>query len=335
MIEQHSYTGDYTNRYKFNGKELDEETGFYYYGARYYNPKFSIWLSVDPLAEKFPSISPYVYCAKNPINAIDPDGREVAEPPTNGIPQYIDNSGVYFWDANKKAYEHYKYTDSSREHYSFSGYYKVNSSSRAVGNASYINGQTTTITEPCFSEKARAFGLGMSEKLRSYEGNGTIKGAGFKINGEIGINAYSIAFDLGTYSSKENTVGFYSKFSVNTKDFDLSVGVTNGGASAGSALLAIIPKFDVGASMYVNTQKSLDMSLNSSTTNAVQAQYGLFRVGGNDGGEYNIGFGFGSGIFKNTALPFLNPDKGINVNSTKSQPINILTGSTKEFNLNQ
>lgn len=75
MIEQHSDSGDYTNRYKFNGKELDEETGFYYYGARYYNPKFSIWLSVDPLAEKFPNMSPYVYCNDNPINMIDPDGR--------------------------------------------------------------------------------------------------------------------------------------------------------------------------------------------------------------------------------------------------------------------
>ena len=75
MIEQHSYSGDYTNSYKFNGKELDEETGFYYYGARYYNPKFSIWLSVDPLAEKFPNASPYNYCLGNPINLVDPDGR--------------------------------------------------------------------------------------------------------------------------------------------------------------------------------------------------------------------------------------------------------------------
>ena len=75
MIEQHSYSGDYTNRYKFNGKELDEETGFYYYGARYYNPKFSIWLSVDPLAEKFPNVNPYVYCNDNPVNLVDPDGR--------------------------------------------------------------------------------------------------------------------------------------------------------------------------------------------------------------------------------------------------------------------
>ena len=76
MMEQHSYTGDYTNRYKFNGKELDEETGFYYYGARYYNPKFSIWLSVDPLAEKFPNVNPYVYCNDNPVNLVDLDGMQ-------------------------------------------------------------------------------------------------------------------------------------------------------------------------------------------------------------------------------------------------------------------
>lgn len=77
MFEQHSYTEDYNNPYKFNGKELDEETGFYYYGARYYDPKISLWLSVDPLAEDYPSISPYCYVANNPINAIDPDGRKI------------------------------------------------------------------------------------------------------------------------------------------------------------------------------------------------------------------------------------------------------------------
>ena len=65
----------YNSPYKFNGKELDEETGLYYYGARYYDPKVSIWLSVDPLAEKFPSISPYTYCLNNPITMMDPDGR--------------------------------------------------------------------------------------------------------------------------------------------------------------------------------------------------------------------------------------------------------------------
>ncbi len=77
MAEQHSLTEDYSNPYKFNGKELDEATGLYYYGARYYDPRISTWISVDPLAEKYPNISPYVYCADNPINAIDPDGRKI------------------------------------------------------------------------------------------------------------------------------------------------------------------------------------------------------------------------------------------------------------------
>ena len=70
----------YNSPYKFNGKELDEETGLYYYGARYYDPKVSNWLSVDPLAEKFPNASPYNYCLDNPINLIDPDGRDIVLP---------------------------------------------------------------------------------------------------------------------------------------------------------------------------------------------------------------------------------------------------------------
>ncbi|WP_041252042.1 RHS repeat-associated core domain-containing protein [Flavobacterium indicum] len=71
-------------KYKFNGKELDEETGFYYYGARYYNPKFSVWLSTDPLAEKYPDFNPYNYCMQNPINLIDPDGRYPRNPRIRG-----------------------------------------------------------------------------------------------------------------------------------------------------------------------------------------------------------------------------------------------------------
>jgi RHS repeat-associated protein len=76
MAEQRPSTYFATN-YKFNGKELDEETGLYYYGARYYDPRISIWYSVDPLAEKYPGVNPYVYCLQNPVNMIDPDGRDV------------------------------------------------------------------------------------------------------------------------------------------------------------------------------------------------------------------------------------------------------------------
>ncbi len=75
LVDEH--LNSYNTPYKFNSKELDEETGNYYYGARYYNPKWSIWLSVDPLTEKFYDVSPYAYTLNNPINYIDPDGRDV------------------------------------------------------------------------------------------------------------------------------------------------------------------------------------------------------------------------------------------------------------------
>jgi RHS repeat-associated protein len=69
-----SYTS-FSSRFRFNGKEWDEETGNFYYGARYYDPKMSVWLSVDPLAHKLPHLTPYCFSNNNPVNMVDPDGR--------------------------------------------------------------------------------------------------------------------------------------------------------------------------------------------------------------------------------------------------------------------
>jgi RHS repeat-associated protein len=63
--------------YTFSGKEKDVETGYGYFGARYYDSGLSIWLSVDPMSDKYPSMSPYNYCANNPVILVDPDGREI------------------------------------------------------------------------------------------------------------------------------------------------------------------------------------------------------------------------------------------------------------------
>ena len=70
FVEEHRSSNN--SPYKFNGKELDEETGWYYYGARYYDPRISVWLSVDPLAEQ--TMTPYQYTYQNPINLTDPTG---------------------------------------------------------------------------------------------------------------------------------------------------------------------------------------------------------------------------------------------------------------------
>ncbi|MCH8547159.1 MAG: RHS repeat-associated core domain-containing protein [Cryomorphaceae bacterium] len=58
-------------------KQDYEQTGLYYYGARYYNPRLSVWLSVDPLYYHPNQVdkSPYAYVWNNPVNLVDPDGR--------------------------------------------------------------------------------------------------------------------------------------------------------------------------------------------------------------------------------------------------------------------
>ena len=80
----------------FTGKERDSETGFSYFGARYYDSDILTgWLSVDPMADKYPGLSPYAYCggtrptgadehrliefniANNPVKLVDPDGEEI------------------------------------------------------------------------------------------------------------------------------------------------------------------------------------------------------------------------------------------------------------------
>ena len=94
FVEEHRSSNN--SPYKFNGKELDEETGWYYYGARYYDPRISVWLSVDPLANVdylmnneayingehnggvFNSFNhnSYAYTYQNPVVLIDPNGKQ-------------------------------------------------------------------------------------------------------------------------------------------------------------------------------------------------------------------------------------------------------------------
>ncbi|MBE0393813.1 hypothetical protein BJQ96_03686 [Flavobacterium sp. PL0002] len=96
LFEEHS--SSFSSPYLFNGKELDRETNLSYYGARYLDMKTSLWLSVDPLAEKFSNQSPYSFCFNNPIRYTDPTGMA----PDDFVQR---NDGSIYWDnnANSKA----------------------------------------------------------------------------------------------------------------------------------------------------------------------------------------------------------------------------------------
>lgn len=118
------HLNSYNTPFKSNGKELDDEievrdsptlktikigrqTGNYYYGARYYDPKTSIWLSVDPLAEQMPSWSSYNYTFSNPIKYTDSTGMapEIAESPDDWIRNNKTGKIEWFMNDESGAYD--------------------------------------------------------------------------------------------------------------------------------------------------------------------------------------------------------------------------------------
>lgn len=73
-----SYVSSADFRFRFTGKERDiAETGYDYFGARYYDARIGRWMSADQLAEKYPQWSPFVYAMNDPIKFVDPDGKRV------------------------------------------------------------------------------------------------------------------------------------------------------------------------------------------------------------------------------------------------------------------
>ena len=61
--------------------------------ARHYNSDLSIWLSVDPMSDKYPGTSPYTYCGNNPVRLVDPDGRDPIYGRANGGIAKIEDDG--------------------------------------------------------------------------------------------------------------------------------------------------------------------------------------------------------------------------------------------------
>ena len=121
VLEQNRYypfgerTGDESgrymedNRYRFNAKEeqVIGDIGLIDYGARFYDPLMARWTTPDPLAEKYYGISPYAFCNNNPVNFVDPDGRDWYED--------------YFIDENNKEWrnigQEYLFFDGNNLHY--------------------------------------------------------------------------------------------------------------------------------------------------------------------------------------------------------------------------
>lgn len=85
--------------YKYGGKEFQHTHGLdlYDFHARQYDPATGLFTSMDPLCEKYYHISPYAYCAGNPVNAVDPDGKDYFAT-FNDANHTLTISAVYFTD---------------------------------------------------------------------------------------------------------------------------------------------------------------------------------------------------------------------------------------------
>ena len=128
LVDEHSSSEEMP--YKFNGKELDEETGLYYYGARYHDPKAGLWLSVDPFTADYSSLSGYSYCANNPINIVDVKGERILLVNgywIGGIPGKIIGS-----DAPKVGYWGKGFADAARRFFHDSSVIYIDGSSKEV-----------------------------------------------------------------------------------------------------------------------------------------------------------------------------------------------------------
>ena len=209
---------NYHARYTFSGKEKDTETGYSYFGSRYYNSDLSIWLSVDPQSDKYPSFSPYVYCANNLIKLVDPNGEawedEVSENMANTLIKLAENRQADFSPDSKE----YKLLQDGIDGLKAMGEdksqnYVFNNSGTDEGSVSLMENGTISINyvERSDIEDSKngsawheAFHLTRRNKYRSYSED-ELKNAsttywGFK-NGKLGNNN-NINEEYLTYTSQ-------------------------------------------------------------------------------------------------------------------------------------
>jgi len=182
-LNQHSQTADYVNKWKFTGHELDRETGLYYAKARYYDPKMSVFLSVDPMLEKYPGWSPYNYTLNNPINLVDPTGMEADDPPLGMSREhgtfYSDNTGSWKYDKHSDTW---KGQNGSPDIDNAQNIQTV----EVTGNKSSKKGYFESYFKDYFSYKRPAHAKYYSPYIPS--------GTGLTVSGSIGSFSVSLSF---------------------------------------------------------------------------------------------------------------------------------------------
>ncbi|WP_408076238.1 RHS repeat-associated core domain-containing protein [Flavobacterium rhizophilum] len=168
LVDEH--INSFNTPFKFNGKEYDEETGNYYYGARYYDPKWSMFIGVDPLAEKYPDWSSYAYCFNNPIRYVDPTGMKGEDHIFDIKGKLIEDTGegssIYI-DIDGKRLKPSQLDSSNKEHRqamaNVAGYYRRQMKKDGLMGAAYDKKQPQSSFNPAYTP---------SDNIMRLNGNG-------------------------------------------------------------------------------------------------------------------------------------------------------------------
>ncbi|WP_317038849.1 RHS repeat-associated core domain-containing protein [Chryseobacterium sp. Leaf405] len=149
--------GNLSYQYKYNGVELQQESGMYAMDWRHYMPELGRWNGMDQLSEKYYSTSPYAYVLNNVINRFDPDGR-LSQAQTD----YVWNNsgqGVTSWSFNNDGspkMDSYNYMSDSDSQSLINSFYGVASS----GNSATISYFTGTASQTSYMLGGNMYGEG-------------------------------------------------------------------------------------------------------------------------------------------------------------------------------
>jgi len=183
--------------YTFSGKEKDVETGYSYFGARYYDSGLSIWLSVDPMSDKYPNLTPYAYCANNPVILVDPDGRIIR--PYNEVSKtYMMNYLSKQFGNDNKLFYFNKYNELKINRREYSRYMKTASNEQKIllkGLKEAIKSDKTLIV--FINKNSDKFAV--TENQSHYNEQGDLREQFLDFNVTIGSSGITLKYSKANY----------------------------------------------------------------------------------------------------------------------------------------
>ena len=224
-------------------------TSFYYFGARYYDCDLSgLFLSVDPMSDKYPSISPYAYCAWNPVKLVDPDGREMGD--------YYNENGKYLgWDGKKDYNVHIVTDDESiktiTNNKKHNRYTSENDVSIAVSTNYFVLQQCVNVLNICIDDNGEnEFGTSMGWYLSSPIVKGdsygvTIPPPPTNLEPTTSIHSHTFADEkTGHWIEYMSTGKDKDSYSFQKYDLNIIVGERSTGTGYGAAFYERQPYYD-------------------------------------------------------------------------------------------